>query len=160
MALATHAGSSPCGPASGGRGGCSRLSGISESPGSCGAPTFGWRRLVRRTGLKTRLRPLEGALEYAAGETADLVSQFSLGFLPTGDCRVASNRSRAWTDFFDGHPYGSHVRPVWVADATQGSRRLLPIATWETGHGRGERLGQHTATRWLGTRAGWPDQAT
>ena len=24
---------------------------------------FGWRTLVRRTGLKTRLRPLEGALE-------------------------------------------------------------------------------------------------
>ncbi len=35
---------------------------------------FGWRTLVRRTGFKTRLRPLEGALEYATGETADLSS--------------------------------------------------------------------------------------
>jgi hypothetical protein len=39
-----------------------------------GAQSLGWRTLVRRTGFKTRLRPLEGALEYAAGETADLVS--------------------------------------------------------------------------------------
>jgi hypothetical protein len=61
---------------------------------------FGWRTLVRWTGFKTRLRPLEGALEYATGETADLVSQFSLGFLPTGDCRVASNRPSCLDRFF------------------------------------------------------------
>ncbi len=53
----------------------------------------GWRTPVRRTGFKTRLRPLEvrteGALECtaAAGETADFVSDLSLGFLLSGDSR-------------------------------------------------------------------------
>ena len=71
-----------------------------EGPGRGRGWKFGWRTLVRRTGFKTRLRPLEGALEYATGETADLVSQLSLGFLPTGDRRVASNRSRGLDRFF------------------------------------------------------------
>ena len=34
-----------------------------EGPGRGRGWKFGWRTLVRRTGFKTRLRPLEGALE-------------------------------------------------------------------------------------------------
>ncbi len=76
-----------------------------EGPGRGRGWKCGWRTLVRRTGFKTRLRPLEGALEYATGETADLVTRFSLGFLSSNRRLPRRFKPLARLDrFFRSHP--------------------------------------------------------